>query len=38
LRAICPPSSVGVPPLLDGLDFGALIAEKALDSNAITPT
>jgi transposase len=27
--------TVGVPPLIDGLDFGALIADKAFDSNAI---
>jgi transposase len=27
--------TVGVPPLLDGLDLGALIALKAFDSNAI---
>ena len=27
--------TVGVAPLLDGLDFGALIADKAFDSNAI---
>ena len=27
--------TVGVPPLLDGLDLGALIADKAFDSNAI---
>ncbi len=27
--------TVGVPPLVDGLDFGALIADKAFDSNAI---
>ena len=27
--------TVGVPPLLDGVSFGALIADKAFDSNAI---
>ena len=27
--------TVGVPPLLHGIDFGALIADKAFDSNAI---
>jgi transposase len=27
--------TVGVPPLIDGLCFGALIADKAFDSNAI---
>jgi transposase len=27
--------TVGVPPLSDGLSFGALIADKAFDSNAI---
>ena len=27
--------TVGVPPLLDGLIFNALIADKAFDSNAI---
>ncbi len=27
--------TVGVPPLIHGLDFGALIADKAFDSNAI---
>jgi Transposase and inactivated derivatives len=27
--------TVGVPPLIDGLDFGALIADKAFDSNTI---
>ena len=27
--------TVGVPPLLDGLAFGALIADTAFDSNAI---
>lgn len=27
--------AVGVPPLLDGLEFGGLIADKAFDSNAI---
>ncbi len=27
--------TVGVPPLIDGLSFGALIADKAFDSNAI---
>ena len=27
--------TVGVPPLLDGVAFGALIADKAFDSNAI---
>ena len=27
--------TVGVEPLLDGLDFGGLIADKAFDSNAI---
>jgi transposase len=28
--------TVGVPPLIDGLCFDALIADKAFDSNAIT--
>ena len=28
--------TVGVPPLLDGIEFGALIADTAFDSNAIT--
>ena len=27
--------TVGVPPLLDGISFAALIADKAFDSNAI---
>ena len=27
--------TVGVQPLIDGIDFGALIADKAFDSNAI---
>jgi len=27
--------TIGVPPLIDGLDFGALIADKAFDSDAI---
>jgi transposase len=27
--------TVGVPPLIEGLAFGALIADKAFDSNAI---
>ena len=27
--------TVGVPPLIDGVTFGALIADKAFDSNAI---
>ena len=27
--------TVGVPPLLEGVAFGALIADKAFDSNAI---
>ena len=27
--------TVGVPPLIDGLEFGALIADKAFDSNTI---
>jgi len=27
--------TVGLPPLLDGVAFGALIADKAFDSNAI---
>ena len=27
--------TVGVAPLLDGIDFGGLIADKAFDSNAI---
>src|SRR3546814_1226292 len=27
--------TVGMPPLIDGLCFGALIADKAFDSNAI---
>jgi len=27
--------TIGVPPLIDGIDFGALIADKAFDSNAI---
>ena len=26
---------IGVPPLIDGLTFGGLIADKAFDSNAI---
>ena len=28
--------TVGVPPLIEGLTFDALIADKAFDSNAIT--
>ena len=27
--------TVGVPPLIDGLQFGALLADKAFDSNSI---
>jgi hypothetical protein len=27
--------TAGVPPLLDGIEFGALIADKAFDSNVI---
>jgi hypothetical protein len=27
--------TVGVPPLIDGVTFAALIADKAFDSNAI---
>jgi hypothetical protein len=27
--------AVGVPPLIEGVEFGALIADKAFDSNAI---
>jgi hypothetical protein len=27
--------TVGVPPLIEGVEFGALIADKAFDSNAI---
>jgi transposase len=27
--------TVGVPPLIEGIDFGGLIADKAFDSNAI---
>ncbi len=27
--------TIGVPPLIDGVTFGALIADKAFDSNAI---
>ncbi len=27
--------TVGVPPLIDGVEFGGLIADKAFDSNAI---
>ena len=27
--------TVGVPPLIDGVPFGALIADTAFDSNAI---
>lgn len=27
--------TVGVPPLIDGVSFGALIADKAFDSNTI---
>jgi transposase len=27
--------TVGVPPLIDGLSFGGLIADKAFDSNAL---
>jgi transposase len=27
--------TIGVPPLIDGLSFGALIADKAFDSNTI---
>ena len=30
--------TVGFPPLVDGISFAALIADKAFDSNAITPT
>ena len=29
------PDTVGVPPLIDGLSFGALIADKAFDSNTL---
>ena len=29
------PDTVGVPPLIEGLAFDALIADKAFDSNAI---
>ena len=27
--------TVGVPPLIDGIEFGGLIADKAFDSNDI---
>ena len=27
--------SIGVPPLIDGIDFDGLIADKAFDSNSI---
>jgi transposase len=27
--------TVGVPPLIEGIEFGGLIADKAFDSNAI---
>ncbi len=27
--------TVGVPPLIDGVSFGSLIADKAFDSNSI---
>ena len=27
--------TVGVPPLIEGIEFGALIADKAFDSNDI---
>ena len=27
--------TIGVPPLIDGVSFGALLADKAFDSNAI---
>jgi hypothetical protein len=27
--------TVGVPPLIDGVSFGGLIADRAFDSNAI---
>ena len=27
--------TVGVPPLIEGIEFGALIADKAFDANAI---
>jgi transposase len=27
--------TVGVPPLIEGVEFGALLADKAFDSNAI---
>ena len=27
--------SIGVPPLIDGIDFNGLIADKAFDSNSI---
>jgi transposase len=27
--------TIGVPPLIEGIEFGALIADKALDSNDI---
>lgn len=27
--------SIGVPPLIDGVEFGAFIADKAFDSNGI---
>ena len=27
--------TVGIPPLIDGIEFGGLIADKAFDSNAI---
>jgi transposase len=28
--------TIGVPPLIDGLSFGGLIADKAFDSNAVS--
>ena len=28
--------TVGVAPLIDGVEFGALLADKAFDSNAIS--
>jgi transposase len=30
--------TVGVPPLIDGIEFGGLIADKAFDRNDITAT
>ena len=27
--------TIGVPPLIEGVEFGALIADKAFDANAI---